>query len=129
MTWTLLHQRMAFMAHLIEVADTDPEAALAQLCGPDNSFEVSRLFGGEEGLLLSLRQRWLTMLSAKLDQADFESITSDQARAELATAQPGLRALLDIASRRSLRLRALSRGEQRVIDLFEGSIGDRQTVA
>ena len=120
---------MAFMADLIEVADSDPEAALAQLRGPDNSFEVSRLFGSEEGLLLSLRQRWLTMLSAKLDQADYEGITSDQARAELAAAQPGLRALLDIASRRSLRLRALSRGEQRVIDLFEGSIGDRQTVA
>jgi hypothetical protein len=39
MTWTLLHQRMAFMADLIEVADSDPEAALAQRCGPDNSFE------------------------------------------------------------------------------------------
>jgi hypothetical protein len=29
MTWTLLHERMAFMAQLIQVTETDPEGAPA----------------------------------------------------------------------------------------------------
>ena len=126
MTWKLLHERMAFMAELIQAADTDPEAALDMAA---NASEVPRLFGDEEGLMLSLRQRWLTMLSAKLDQAAYDGVTAEQARADLAAANPGLHALLAIASRRSLRLRALSRGEQRVMELFAGSPSDRQTVA
>ncbi|QLL09140.1 hypothetical protein [Mycobacterium vicinigordonae] len=129
MTWTLLHQRMALMKELIDLAATDPESALAQLSRPELAAEVTRLFGDEEGLLLSLRQRWLTALSAKLDQADYEGISSEQARADLVAAQPGLRALLDVAGRRSLRMRALSGGEQRVVDLFVGSMVDRLTVA
>jgi ATP adenylyltransferase len=126
MTWTLLHDRMAFMAELIRAAETDPEAALEL---GDRASEVSRLFGDEEGLLLSLRQRWMTMLVAKLDQAAHEGVSAEQARADLAAAQPRRRALLDVASRRSLRVRSLSRGEQRVIDVFGGPTGDRQTVA
>jgi ATP adenylyltransferase len=126
MTWTLLHDRMAFMAELIQAAETDPEAAL-QL--GDRASEVSRLFGDEEGLLLSLRQRWMTMLVAKLDQAAYDGVSAEQARADLAAAQPGLRALLDVASRRSLRVRILSRGEQRVVEVFGGATSDRQTVA
>ncbi|GAB7142595.1 hypothetical protein [Mycobacterium riyadhense] len=132
MTWTLLHDRMAFMAQLIRAAETDPEAALAELSEPSGAArasEVSRLFGDEEGLLLSLRQRWLTMLAAKLDQAAYDGATAEQARADLETAQPGLHALLEIAARRSLRVRALSRGEQQAMDLFDGSTSDRQTVA
>ena len=123
--WNLLHERMAFMARLIEAADTDPHAAIAGL----SESEVSRLFGDEDGLFLSLRQRWLTMLSATLDEADYEGIAADQAMADLAAAQPGLRALLDVAARQSLRVRALSRGEQRMVELFEGSTDDRKTVA
>jgi hypothetical protein len=123
MTWTLLHDRMAFMAEMIQAAETDPEAALALA---DRTAEVSRLFGGEEGLLLSLRQRWLTMLTAKLDQAAYEGVPAEQARADLEAAQPGLHALLQIAARRSLRVRSLSREEQQVMDLY-GPI--RQTVA
>ncbi|OBA82354.1 hypothetical protein A9W99_11480 [Mycobacterium sp. 1164966.3] len=126
MTWKLLHERMAFMAELIQAAETDPEAALDLA---DKASEVSRLFGSEEGLLLSLRQRWLMMLYAKLDQADYDGLTAEEARAELTAANPGLHALLGIASRRSLRLRVLSRGEHRVVDLFDGSMSDRQTVA
>jgi ATP adenylyltransferase len=125
MTWTLLHDRMAFMAHVIKAAETDPEAALALA---DGSSEVSRLFGGEEGLLLSLRHRWMTMLIAKLDQAAHDGVGADQVRADLAAAEPGLHALLEIASRRSLRLRSLSGGERRVMELLGGP-GDRQTVA
>lgn len=125
MTWTLLHDRMAYMAEMIKVAETDPEAALALA---DRPTEVSRLFGDEEGLLLSLRQRWMTMLVAKLDQAAYDGVPADQARADLVAAQPGLHALLEIACGRSLRVRSLSRGEQQAIDLFGGS-SDRQTVA
>jgi hypothetical protein len=126
MTWTLVHDRMAFMAELIRAAETDPEAALAWA---GESAEVPRLFGDEEGLLLSLRQRWMTMLVAKLDQAAFDGIPAGQARADLEAAESGLHALLQIASRRSLRVRSLSRGEQRVMDVFGGPTGDRLTVA
>jgi ATP adenylyltransferase len=126
MTWKLLHERMAFMAEMIHSAETDPETALDL---SDKASEVTRLFGDEEGLLLSLRQRWLMMLYAKLDQADYDGLTAEEAIAELAAANPGLYALLSIASRRSLRLRMLSRGEHRVVDLFDGPVGDRQTVA
>lgn len=129
MTWTQLHDRMAFMADMIQAAEVDASEALARLADADRAAEVARLFGDEEGLLLSLRQRWFTMLSAKLDQAEYEGITAEQARAELTAAAPGLRALLDVAGRRSLRMRVLAGGEQRVLDLFDGSTVDRQTVA
>jgi ATP adenylyltransferase len=126
MTWTLLHDRMAFMAELIRAAETDPAGAL-QLS--DRASEVSQLFGDEDGLLLSLRHRWMTMLVAKLDQAAHDDVPAEQARAELAAAQPGLHALVELAARRSLRVRSLSQSEQRVIDVFGGATGDRQTVA
>lgn len=126
MTWTQLHERMAFMAQLIRAAESAPESALALA---DTSPEVPRLFGDTEGLLLSLRQRWMTMLVAKLDQAAHEGVAAEQVRADLAAAQPGLRALLDAASRRSLRLRLLSHDEQWVVDLLGGPTTDRQTVA
>lgn len=126
MTWTLLHDRMAFMAEVIKSADTDPEAALALAA---NSSEVARLFGDEEGLLLSLGQRWITMLVAKLDQAAHEGVAAEQARADLEAAEPGLHALVGIGSRRSVRVRSLSRGEHIAVGLFGGQAGDRQTVA
>ena len=111
-----MHDRMAFMGNLIRAAETDPEAALALA---DKSSELSRLFGDEEGLLLSLRQRWMTRLVAKLDQAAHDGVATENVRADLAAAEPGLHALLDIASRRSLRLRSLSGQEQRVVELHE----------
>ncbi|OBG28788.1 hypothetical protein [Mycobacterium sp. 852002-51057_SCH5723018] len=126
MTWTLLHDRMAFMAQLIRAAETDPEAALALA---DESSEVSRLFGDTDGLWLSLRQRWMTTLIAKLDQAADDGVAGEQVRADLAAAEPGLHALLDVAAQRSLRLRSLSHDEQRVVDLWGGPTSDRQTVA
>jgi ATP adenylyltransferase len=126
MTWTLLHDRMAFMAEVIKAAETDPEAALATAT---NSPEVARLFGDEEGLLLSLGQRWITMLVAKLDQAAHEGAAADRVWADLEAAEPGLHALVRIGSRRSLRVRALSRGEHVAVGLFGGRTGERQTVA
>lgn len=126
MTWTLLHDRMAFMAEVIRAAETDPDAALALI---DNSSEVSELFGDEEGLMLSLGQRWITMLVAKLDQAAHEGAPAEQVRADLETAHPGLHALVKIGARRSLRVRSLTRGEHVAVGLFGGPTGDRQTVA
>jgi ATP adenylyltransferase len=126
MTWSLLHERMAFMADVIDRAATDAEAALT-LNG--RTSDVERLFGGEEGLLLSLRHRWVTMLAAKLDQAAYDDIPAAQARAELAAAHPGLRALLDAAALRSVRVRALEHSEQRIVDLYTCPGADRQTVA
>jgi ATP adenylyltransferase len=126
MTWSQLHERMAFMADVIDRAATDPEAALV-LDG--QASDVQRLFGGEEGLLLSLRHRWMTMLTAKLDQAAHEDIPAEQTRTELTAAHPGLRALLDAAALRSVRVRALEHGEQRIVDLYTDPGADRQTVA
>jgi ATP adenylyltransferase len=88
MTWTQLHERMALMADLIDRAAESPNSAL-DFDGymPD----IDRLFGGYEGLLLSLQHRWLTALTAKLDQADHDGVPAEQARAELAAREPGLR--------------------------------------
>ena len=44
-------------------------------------------------------------------------------------AHPGLRALLDAAALRSVRVRALEHGEKHIVDLYAGPGGDRQTVA
>lgn len=126
MTWSQVHERMAFMAEMIDRAATDPEAALELNA---HASDVERLFGGEEGLLLSLRHRWMTMLTAKMDQAAYDDVPAAQARAELAAANPGLRALLDAAALRSVRVRALEHGEQRIVDLYTGPGADRQTVA
>ena len=126
MTWSQLHERMAFMADLIEQAAVDPEGALEF---DQRADDVRRLFGDEEGLLLSLRHRWMTMLAARLDQAVYDDLPAEQARVELVASHPGLRALLDGAARRSVRMRALQRGEQRIIDMHSGPAGNRQTVA
>jgi hypothetical protein len=117
MTWTHLHERMAFMANLIDNAAENPEAALSfNGSMPD----VKRLFGSEEGLLLALQQRWLTALTARLD----DDISAEHARAELAAREPGLRALLDEAARRSVRIRGRQDDERQIVEAF-----GEQTVA
>ncbi|PRC60368.1 hypothetical protein C6A85_18670, partial [Mycobacterium sp. ITM-2017-0098] len=78
---------------------------------------------------LSLRHRWVNSLAAKLDQAAYDGTPADVARADLAAANPGLRALLDAAARRSVRVRALDRSEQRMVDIYAGPRSDSQTVA
>lgn len=114
------------MADMVERATKDPDGALDMAA---NSEDVRRLFGDEEGLLLSLRHRWVNMLAAKLDQSAHDGTPADQARADLAAANPGLRALLDSAARRSVRVRALDRGEQRMVDIYAGPRPDSKTVA
>lgn len=121
MSWSLFHERNALMAKLIERAQGaggDADAALrfdeAELA------DVRRLFGDEDTLMLALRHRWMTSLVAKLEQASALGLPAAQVRAELAAARPGLRALLDAGARRSVRLRAAERGENRVLDYFDG---------
>ncbi|MCV7368206.1 hypothetical protein CRI77_06070 [Mycolicibacterium duvalii] len=126
MTWSQLHERMAFMADMVEHAATDAANALDRAAGSD---DVRRLFGDEDGLLLALRHRWVTMLAAKLDQAAYDDVPAEQARAELAAANPGLRAILDLASRRSVRVRALDRSEQQMVDYYAGPAPGGLTVA
>lgn len=117
---------MAFMADLIDCAATDCEAAL---CLDDKADDVRRLFGTEEGLLLSLRQRWITMLAAKLDQAEYDNVPAEQVRAELAAAHPGLFGLLEAGARRSVRMRSLASGDQRILDLYAGPLTAQRTIA
>jgi hypothetical protein len=76
---------MAFMADIIDRAAADPGAAATLT---DNASDVRRLFGSEEGLLLSLRHKWVTMLTAKLDQAAHDDVPADRARADLAPRTP-----------------------------------------
>lgn len=108
---------MAFMADLIGRGNENADAAL-DFNG--NMPDVQRLFGSEEGLLLSLQQRWVTALTARLD----DDIPAEQARAELARREPGLRAVLDAAARRSVRVRSVQRDEQQIVAAF-----GEQTVA
>src|ERR1700730_15974931 len=124
MTWQELHERMDFMAELIDRAAENPQSAINF-----DDATVERLFGGEEGLLLSLQHRWMTALTAKLDQAAEDDISAEQARAELAARLPGLRALLDEAARRSIRIRGRQHDEQRVVELHGGVASLRLTVA
>lgn len=124
MTWSQLHERMALMGELIDLAgaEGDIELAMAERTG-----EVDRLFGNEENLLLALRHRWVTMLTAKLDQAVHEDIPADVARAALLAANPGLKVLLDVGARRSLRVRALRRSESQIVEVYEGPHIARRT--
>lgn len=125
MTWQELHERMDFMAEMIGRANESLESAI-DFSG--ERLKVERLFGSEEGLLLSLQQRWTTALAAKLDQAAEDDIPAEQARAELAARLPGLRALLDEAARRSVRVRGRQHDERRIVELHGGAL-QRQTVA
>lgn len=126
MTWIQLHERMALMAELIDQATRDPDAALDHARA---LVDVEQLFGGEEGLLLSLEQRWMTFLTAKLDQAAYEEIPAERAAAELAADQPGLRALLDVAARRSARVRSQERDDEWIIKVYgSGTVPSAWTV-
>ena len=118
MSWSQFHERNAFLTGLVERATVDPDAALN--FGPDEFEDLQRLFGDEENLLLALRHRWLTLLTAKMDQAVDDDVPAEQVRARLAEAQPGLRSLLDAGARRSLRLRSLERSEDRIAEYFDG---------
>lgn len=127
MSWELFHERNAFTADLIERATVDADAALDFT--PAQRATVERLFGNEEQLLLALRQKWMTNLSAALDQAIFEDRPLGSVPAELAGKRPGLRALLDVGERRFVRLRSLQHGEPMMVACHGAPDVAQRTVA
>ncbi|KLO26713.1 hypothetical protein ABW16_18560 [Mycolicibacter heraklionensis] len=126
MSWNHFHERMAFMAELIDRAAESPDSAM-HLDGDPS--DIERLFGSEEGLLLALQHRWMTTLTARLDQAHYEGIPAEVAVAELAAQQPGLRALLDAAGAWSTRIRGLQRREPQLAVQFDGTPFGQQYIA
>ena len=68
-------------------------------------------------------------MAAKLDQAHYEGVPADLARAELADQQAGLRALLDAAARRSVRVRGLQHREPQLAAQFDGSPFGMRSIA
>jgi hypothetical protein len=118
MSWSQFYERNALMARIIDRAAADPDGALD--FDADELAEVQRVFGDVDTLLLALRHKWMTALNAKLDQATYDGTPVEKARADLARTVPGLRAVLDAAARRSVRLRSLEHGEKRMLDYFNG---------
>lgn len=114
------------MADLIEKANDNPDVASTF---EGETSDIKRLFGSEEGLLLSLQQRWLTALTARLDQAAHRGIPLQWAIAGLEAQHSGLRALLTMAAQRSMRVRILQRDERRIMDLYDGHMTTWQTIA
>ncbi|MFD3743163.1 hypothetical protein [Nocardia sp. NPDC058633] len=91
MTWTELHHRTEIVHTVLARAALDPTdpALFADLP------ELDRLFGGADGLLQALANRWDNHLHVKLELAEIDGRTPIQAYLELAAEQPALRAVLD----------------------------------
>ncbi|WP_067470945.1 hypothetical protein [Nocardia amamiensis] len=87
MSWTDQHARTDIVHTVLTRAATDPASPDLFAAIPD----LERLFGGAEGLLLTLRYRWNIHFDAKLEQG----LTEVEAYLELAAEQPVLRAVLD----------------------------------
>ncbi|WP_446221417.1 hypothetical protein ACTWPB_15735 [Nocardia sp. IBHARD005] len=107
MTWIDLHHRTEIVHTVLARAAINPNdpglfAGIADL---------DRLFGGVEGLLHALANRWDNHLHVKLELAELDGLTPTEAYLELAAEQPGLRALLDArrAIGQTTRDRALAR--------------------
>ncbi|MBC7301700.1 MAG: hypothetical protein H5T78_12160 [Nocardia sp.] len=91
MTWTDLHHRTEIVHTVLARAAIDPhDPALF-----DGIAELDRLFGGVDGLLLALANRWDNHLHVKLELAEIVGRTPMEAYLDLAAEQPALRALLD----------------------------------
>ena len=107
MTWTDLHHRTEIAHTVLARAAVDPhDPALF-----DDIDELDRLFGGPEGLLRALANRWDNHLHVKLELAEIDGRTPVEAYLELAAEQPALRALLDARPRigQTTRDRAFAR--------------------
>ncbi|KAF0836646.1 hypothetical protein [Nocardia caishijiensis] len=91
MTWTELHQRTDIVHTVLARAQIDPNDPhlFADLPGLD------RLFGGVEGLLQALANRWDNHLRVKVELGEIDGTTPVEAYLVLAAEQPALRALLD----------------------------------
>ncbi|MET7767721.1 hypothetical protein [Nocardia sp. NPDC005366] len=91
MSWEDHHLRSDIVRTVLDRAALDPNDPALFSGIP----QLERLFGGPEGLLLTLRHRWNNHLAAKLDQAFTQGQSEVEAYLELSAEQPALRALLD----------------------------------
>ncbi|AHH20501.1 hypothetical protein [Nocardia nova] len=91
MTWKDQHARTDILREVLARAVADPAAPGLFHDLPDSD----RLFGGPTGVLAALRYRWDNHLYAKLDQAQIEGRSAEEAYRELSAEQPVLRAVLD----------------------------------
>ncbi|WP_040797548.1 hypothetical protein [Nocardia higoensis] len=91
MTWTDQHARTDIVRTVLARAAVDPHdsAVFAGLA------DLDRLFGGVEGLLLTLGYRWRNHLDAKIELGAAQGRTPEEMYRELCAEQPELRALLD----------------------------------
>ncbi|MGW4636253.1 hypothetical protein [Nocardia sp. NPDC004415] len=107
MTWTDQHRRTEIVHTVLARAADDPEHPGLF----DGLPELDRLFGGVEGLLLALRNRWDNHLHVKLELAEIDGATPMDAYLQLAAEQPALRAILDARPviGHTTRARALAR--------------------
>ncbi|MFC6012946.1 hypothetical protein [Nocardia lasii] len=91
MTWTDLHHRTEIVHTVLARAAIDPhDPALF-----DGIEELDRLFGGVDGLIQALANRWDNHLHVKLELAEIDGRTPVEAYLALAAEQPALRAVLD----------------------------------
>ncbi|MCX5042957.1 hypothetical protein OG921_07225 [Aldersonia sp. NBC_00410] len=91
MSWTDLHQRNAIIDEVLARAERNPDDPELFRDLPD----LDRLFGGIDGLLLTLQYRWRNHVTARLDLAEEKFLDPQQVVADLAAEQPALRAVLD----------------------------------
>ncbi|TLF79213.1 hypothetical protein [Nocardia cyriacigeorgica] len=96
MTWEDQHTRIDIMHTVLARAAIDPHRPDLFDGLPD----LDRLFGGQAGLLLALRNRWNVHLEAKLDEAYEQGRPELEAYLELCAEQPELHALLEGPNRR-----------------------------
>ena len=91
MTWTDQHARTEIVRTVLARAAVDPYDAGVFAGLPD----LDRLFGGVDGLLLTLGYRWRNHLDVKIELGAAQGRTSEEMYRELCAEQPELRALLD----------------------------------
>ncbi|QLY30019.1 hypothetical protein [Nocardia huaxiensis] len=109
MSWKDLHARTDILHAVLDRAARNP----ADTTLFDGLPDLERLFGGPDGVLAALRNRWENHLTVKLEEALAQGKSALQVHEELAAEQPALRAVLDrydtdrIYTRRS-RPRALA---------------------
>lgn len=91
MTWTDQHARTELVRTVLARAAVDPDDPGLFDGLPD----LDRLFGGVEGLLLTLGYRWRNHLDVKIELGTAQGRTAEEMYGELCAEQPELRALLD----------------------------------
>ncbi|MET8424832.1 hypothetical protein [Nocardia sp. NPDC004860] len=96
MSWADLHARTDILHVVLDrAARSDFELNPADPKLFDDIPELQRLFGGPDGVLLALRNRWENHLTVKMENAMEKGVLAIEVYAELCAEQPALRAILD----------------------------------